>query len=64
MLFYYRSPCEFCGVEHKHNCDFVFPADCKNLDHMIHKAGKRDFILVVQLKADVDVSKLEYATVK
>jgi hypothetical protein len=64
LVFTYRSPCEFCGVEHKDNCEFTFSPGCRTLNDMIKKSDKRDFVLVVQWRSEVDLGALENAPIK
>ena len=47
MFFTYRKPCEFCGREHKDNCDFEFANPKIKLKEIIRSLKERDLHIVV-----------------
>lgn len=47
MFFTYRKPCEFCGREHKDNCDFEFSDPKIKLKEIVRSLKERDLHIVV-----------------
>jgi ubiquitin carboxyl-terminal hydrolase 4/11 len=48
MFWANRAKCGYCGKEHKDNCDFSFPADCKILSEFLSRDPNRKLVLVLQ----------------
>jgi hypothetical protein len=60
MFFTGRQVCEFCGLEHKDNCDFEYD-DKKPLKDILNKIkDNRDFTMVVNFKQNTDRVNFNY----
>jgi hypothetical protein len=47
IFFSYRNKCDFCGRDHKDNCEFSYPEDCKTLRDLVSKKKDENRKLVI-----------------